>query len=91
MARTAARFDQVNQALDTMLTRLMAELDVLRSEWQGAGGRTFDQTRHLWAEDQRRLHRALAGTATAIRTAGRDYTVSDVDAARRVGTLTLPL
>jgi WXG100 family type VII secretion target len=95
MARTAARFDSVNDALDAMLNRLMAELDQLRSQWQGAGGRTFDETRREWAHDQKRLHRALAETAAAIRTAGRDYTTSDADAADRVrntrGHLPLPL
>lgn len=96
MARTADRFESVNQALDTMLSRLMTELDQLRSQWQGAGGRTFDETRREWAHDQDRLHRALAETATAIRTAGRDYSASDTHAAQRLrskvpASLSLPL
>jgi WXG100 family type VII secretion target len=95
MERAAARFESVNQALDTMLKRLMGELDALRSQWQGAGGRSFDETRHQWANDQERLHRALAETATAIRTAGRDYTATDAGAADRFkttrGTTPLPL
>lgn len=95
MERTAARFEQVNQALDTMLKRLMGELDALKPQWQGAGGRTFDETRRAWAEDQQRMHRALAETATAIRTAGRDYTATDAAAAGRArsarGSLSLPL
>jgi len=95
MERTATKVEQVNQALDAMLKRLMSELDVLRSQWQGAGGRTFDETRREWANDQARMHRALAETATAIRTAGRHYTASDAEAASRVratrGGLSLPL
>jgi WXG100 family type VII secretion target len=95
MERTAAKFEQVNHALEKMLGRLMGELDQLKSQWQGAGGRTFDETRRLWADDQRRIHRALAETATAIRTAGRDYTASDETAVDRVrstrGTVVLPL
>lgn len=95
MERTAARFEQVNQALDAMLRRLMSELDQLKAEWQGAGGRTFDETRREWANDQSRMHRALAETATAIRTAGRDYTASDTAASERVSStrsrLSLPL
>lgn len=95
MARTAARFDAVGDALDGMLKRLMAELDQLKSQWQGAGGRTFDETRRAWADDQERLRRALAETAGAIRTAGRDYAVADASAAERVrhvrGHLPLPL
>jgi WXG100 family type VII secretion target len=83
MARTADKFEQVNQQLDAMLNRLMSELDVLKSQWQGAGGRTFDETRREWANDQQRMHRALAETATAIRTAGRDYTAADDEAVSR--------
>lgn len=95
MERTAAKFESVNQSLDAMLKRLMADLDQLKSQWQGAGGRSFDETRREWANDQERLHRALAETATAIRTAGRDYAVSDTGAADRFkttrGTTPLPL
>lgn len=95
MERTAVKVEQVNQALDAMLKRLMSELDVLKSQWQGAGGRTFDETRREWANDQARIHRALAETAHAIRTAGRHYTASDTEAASRVratrGGLSLPL
>lgn len=95
MDRTAAKVEQVNHALDAMLRRLMGELDVLKSQWQGAGGRTFDETRREWADRQARMHRALAETATAIRTAGRQYTATDADAAARVGRarggITLPL
>lgn len=95
MERTAAKFEQVNQALETMLKQLMRDLDALKPQWQGAGGRTFDETRLAWGHDQERMHRALAETATAIRTAGRDYTASDTAAAQRAttvrGSLSLPL
>ncbi len=95
MERTAAKFEQVNDALEAMLKRLMGELDQLRSQWQGAGGRSFDETRQEWANDQSRMHKALTETATAIRTAGKDYTASDAGAADRVrntrGTIALPL
>lgn len=95
MERTAAKFEQANQALETMLKRLMSDLDRLKSAWQGAGGLSFDQVRTEWANDQQRLHRALAETATAIRTAGRDYTASDTAAADRMrrtgGSVQLPL
>lgn len=96
MEKTANRFEAVNQQLSSMLKRLMGELDALKQQWNGAGGRSFDQTRREWAEDQERLHRALAETATAIRTSGRDYTASDAGAADRArsanrGGVTLPL
>jgi WXG100 family type VII secretion target len=96
LERTAARFDGVNQALEAMLGRLMVELDALEQHWRGIGGRTFHQVRREWAADQARLHRALAETATAIRSSGRDYSSSDAEAANRArsarrGGLTLPL
>jgi WXG100 family type VII secretion target len=97
MESTAARFDEVNQALQETLRRLLTELSVLRNQWQGAGGASFEQVKRVWAEDQEALHRALGETATAIRTSGRQYQASDTTAAdrfagpHRAGGLTLPL
>ena len=92
---TAKKFEQTNHELEGMLTRLLGELDVLRTAWQGRGGRTFDEVKRAWAEDQRALHRALGETAEAVRTAGRSYATSDTDAADRVAAshrgLSLPL
>jgi WXG100 family type VII secretion target len=83
MAATASKFEQVDGALGKMLKDLMGELDLLRSKWSGAGGRSFDAVRIAWANDQDKLHKALAQTATAIRTAGKDYTASDESSASR--------
>ena len=91
MESTARRFDDVNRALDGMLRRLMGELDGLRSQWTGAGGRSFEQVKQAWAADQEKMHRALAETATAIRTAGREYAAADSAAASRVNARTMPL
>jgi WXG100 family type VII secretion target len=96
MAQTAARFDQVNLSLEAMLRRLMSELDALRTQWQGAGGRSFEQVKSAWARDQELLHRTLAETATAIRQSGTRYDATDGVAAQRLapttgGGLTLPL
>jgi WXG100 family type VII secretion target len=93
MEQVASRFDQANQSLQTMLTTLMRELEVLQSEWRGRGGRSFDQVRQAWAADQQKIHRALAETASAIRTAGRVYTITDDEAAGRFrpGSISLPL
>jgi WXG100 family type VII secretion target len=96
MARTAARFDEVNVSLQAMLRRLMGELDNLRTQWQGAGGRSFEQVKSAWARDQELLHRTLAETATAIRQSGSHYDATDSSAAQRLapttgGGLTLPL
>ncbi|HEX6501563.1 MAG TPA: WXG100 family type VII secretion target [Micromonosporaceae bacterium] len=85
MESTAAKFERVNESLESMLKRLMDELDVLRGQWQGAGGRSFEQVKQAWAKDQAALHRALAETAEAIRAAGKRYHSSDTAAADRVG------
>ena len=84
MEATARRFDEVNRSLDAMLRRLMGELEILRTQWTGAGGRSFDRVKQAWAADQEKLHRALAETATAIRTSGRQYAQADESAAARV-------
>jgi WXG100 family type VII secretion target len=86
MRQTADKFDQVNQSLEAMLRSLMSELEGLRTQWQGAGGRSFEQVKIAWSEDQAALHQALAETAQAIRTSGQQYTVSDTAAADRFGT-----
>lgn len=96
MEQTAARFEQVNEAMQGMLTRLMGELDVLRTQWQGAGGRSFEQVKLAWRADQETLQRALSSTAGAIRTSGRRYDAADAEAAGRVartdrGRIELPL
>jgi WXG100 family type VII secretion target len=84
MERTAARFEQVNDVLQATLTRLMTQLEVLRTRWQGAGGRAFEQARQAWAADQAALQRALLQTAASIRAAARGYRASDAEAAVRV-------
>lgn len=81
MERAADRFDDVNASLQRMLTRLLSDLEALRGQWQGAGGRSFTQATTTWAEDQRALQRALTQTAEALRTAGRGYRATDEEAA----------
>jgi WXG100 family type VII secretion target len=96
MEQTATKFEQVNDSLQTMLRQLMGELEALQSAWRGAGGRSFEQVKVAWANDQEVLQRALRETAGAIRTAGRQYEASDTEAASRVahtnpGGMSLPL
>jgi WXG100 family type VII secretion target len=83
MESTARRFENVNGSLDGMLRRLMNELEGLRTQWTGAGGRSFEQVKQAWAADQQKLNRSLAETATAMHTAGRQYTATDSAAANR--------
>lgn len=96
MAQTAAKFEQTDENLQVMLQRLLTQLEGLRSAWQGAGGRSFEQVKLAWSNDQAALHRALRETAGAVRTAGHQYDTTDTEAATRVGAtgrggITLPL
>ncbi len=96
MQQTAAKFEQADQSLQTMLSGLLAQLEVLQQAWRGAGGRSFEQVKQQWAQDQASLQRALRETAGAIRTAGTQYDASDAEAASRVsatnrGGIQLPL
>lgn len=84
MEQTAAKFEQVNESLQGMLSGLMAELEVLQSAWRGLGGRSFEHVKSQWAQDQRALSTALAETAAAIRTSGIGYSSTDTDAGARV-------
>ncbi|GAB3155920.1 hypothetical protein GCM10027290_52860 [Micromonospora sonneratiae] len=96
MAQTAAKFEKADEALQKMLSSLMTELAALQSEWQGSGGRSFEQVKLAWEQDQRAIHDALRQTAGAIRTAGQQYDTTDTDAGSRVagtnrGGIQLPL
>ena len=84
METTAAKFEGVNDSLQSMLNTLMSELSVLQTAWQGAAGRSFEQVKQAWERDQKAIQQALLETATAIRTSGQQYTASDEEAAGRV-------
>jgi WXG100 family type VII secretion target len=86
MQTTARKFEDVNASLDGMLRRLLSELEGLRSQWTGAGGRSFEQVKVSWSAEQEKLHRALAETASAVRTAGQQYATTDDAAAGRFTT-----
>jgi len=94
MLQTATRFDNVNSSLQSTLKRLLQELEVLHTQWQGAGGRSFEQVKQEWADDQSTLNQALADTAESMRRASGQYTSSDSNAASRLrprATVSLPL
>lgn len=95
MASAAAKFDEVNNDLQKMLTDLMSELSVLSSAWKGLGASAFEQVKQEYAADLRKLNSALTETSEAIRTSGTSYSASDSEAASRVaktgGTFSLPL
>jgi WXG100 family type VII secretion target len=95
MTSTAAKFDQVNGALQSMLSTLMSELSVLGGSWKGLGATAFEQVKTQYAADLRSLNNALADTAESIRASGAGYQATDSEAASRVartgGTFTLPL
>jgi len=95
MAQTAAKFDHVNQSLQSMLSTLMSELSSLNGTWKGLGAAAFEQVRHQYEADLKKLNQALAETAESIRQSGVGYDTSDTEAANRVsktgGHFTLPL
>ena len=95
MAKTAAKFEEVNNSLQSMLTSLMSQLEVLHTAWQGQGARSFHHVKNQWVGDQKAMARALSETASAIRVSGTSYTASDSESAGRVSrtshSINLPL
>jgi WXG100 family type VII secretion target len=95
MAQTAAKFDQVNQQLQSMLSTLMSELSTLNGTWKGLGAAAFEQVKQQYEADLKSLNQALADTAESIRQSGVQYNSTDTDAASRVagtgGHFSLPL
>ncbi|GGM39075.1 WXG100 family type VII secretion target [Dactylosporangium sucinum] len=80
----AQRFEQVNGELQSMLSTLMRELEITRSGWQGAGGRSFEAVKQAWRLDQEALNKNLLETAAGLKSAGRNYAASDVEADARL-------
>jgi WXG100 family type VII secretion target len=94
MAQTAGKFQSANDELVGMLKKLGGELDALNGQWVGQGAMAFQQVRSRWEADVQKLSQALSETATAISTAGKQYTASDEQAAssaKNIGGLSLPL
>lgn len=95
MASTAAKFENVNDSLQSMLSTLMSELSVLSTSWKGLGAAAFEQVKTQYATDLKKLNQALSETADAIRVSGTSYDTSDTEAASRVsntgGSVQLPL
>ena len=85
MDTAATKFENVNDSLQGMLSRLMSELEVLQTAWQGQAGRSFTQVKEAYAANQKKLSEALRETATAIRTSGKNYTAADEHTSSQVG------
>lgn len=96
MEKAASNFEGINSSLQSMLSNLLSNLEVLQTAWQGAGGTSFTAVKNQWTEDQEKINRALLETATAIRTSGQQYTTTDEQAHSKVsstnrGGVNLPL
>ncbi|NUT35791.1 MAG: WXG100 family type VII secretion target [Hamadaea sp.] len=96
METTASKFESTNGELQSMLRTLLGNLEILQSGWKGAGGRSFEQVKRQWSEDQEKLQRALLETAGAIRSSGTNYSATDSDSSSRMnsvnrGGINLPL
>jgi WXG100 family type VII secretion target len=85
MESAAGKFESVNESLQSMLNRLMGELEALQTAWQGAGGKSFTQVKEAYAANQKKLSEALRETATAIRSSGKNYTAADEHSQSQVG------
>lgn len=95
MESTAAKFEQTEEALRSMLSRLLGELEILQSHWKGRAGTSFTQVRDAYDANLKKLSAALSETATAIRNSGTTYTSTDDESASKVGgidtSMNLPL
>jgi len=96
METTASKFEHTNGELQSMLRTLLGNLEILQSGWKGAGGRSFQQVKEQWGQDQEKLQRALLETAGAIRSSGKNYEATDSESSSRMnsvnrGGINLPL
>ncbi|NUR73284.1 MAG: WXG100 family type VII secretion target [Hamadaea sp.] len=84
METTASKFEATNNELQSMLRTLMGNLEILQKGWQGAGGRSFQQVKEQWNQDQAKLQQALLETASAIRDSGKSYANTDSESSSRM-------
>ena len=78
----AKRFEEVNGELQGMLKTLMSELESMRQEWQGAGGRSFEAVKMAWSADLASLNTNLLETAAGIKSSGQNYDATDMEASQ---------
>jgi WXG100 family type VII secretion target len=76
----ARRFEEVNGEVQGMLKTLISELESMKQDWQGAGGRSFEMVKAAWSADLDGLNRNLLETASGIKSSGRNYDATDTDA-----------
>lgn len=95
MDSTASKFLSTQESLNSMLSRLLNELEILQTHWRGRAGRSFTSVKEAYQANQNKLSAALGETATAIRTSGTTYTSTDDEASTKVGgintSVSLPL
>jgi WXG100 family type VII secretion target len=95
MESTAAKFEQVDESLRGMLSRLLGELEILQSHFKGRAGTSFNQVKQAYEANLKKLSAALNETAAGIRSSGKTYTSTDDESASRVGgintSMNLPL
>jgi WXG100 family type VII secretion target len=95
MASTAAKFDETEAGLRSMLQKLLGELEILNTSWVGASGRSFTSVKEAYEANLKKLSSALSETASAIRSSGTTYSSTDDESASKVGgidtSLNLPL
>jgi WXG100 family type VII secretion target len=87
MESTASKFEQVQEGLDSMLSRLLGELEILNAHFVGRAGRSFSQVKEAYQANQAKLSAALGETATAIRSSGTTYTNTDDEGASKIGNI----
>jgi len=87
MEQTATKFEGTRDDLDSMLSSLLSELDVLQTAWVGRSGSSFTSVKEAYSQNQKVLSRTLGETATAIRSSGQNYTTTDDDSASKVGNI----
>ena len=92
----AKRFEDVNGELQGMLKTLLGQLESMKEEWQGAGGRSFESVKAAWSADLANLNTNLLETAAGVRSSGQNYDASDTEASHAMnaahrGTTVLPL
>jgi WXG100 family type VII secretion target len=77
LGRGADLVEGARQDFDRMSAALDHEIDQLRPQWQGAGGRAFFVLKDAWRDRHLRVVAALDGLAVALRDTERGVLATD--------------
>lgn len=81
LSRGADRVSHARADVSRLCGQLSQEMQATAPQWQGGGGRAFQNLVVAWHERQTRIVQALDGLAASLQSTERDNVATDADQA----------